>query len=247
MNSPANKNNKFIPKQALAPTPNLYDELVGNGMERLARASLAQVPPITSGSVVHDNGCGTGAASISIIERINGSKDEISIHATDIEAQALELPNDGIDAVKETYRTLKPGGTAIFNSWAYVPNYGPLQTASFNTRPSGIPPPRLAMEKWTSSEFLQSIVEKGGFEKEKIRVESSDVYCEVPELRHFANMLWSFIGGTGEAGWLESDEERWDEALRIIMEELMKTDGYKELEGGKAMLKFVANIVVAMK
>jgi hypothetical protein len=31
----------FVPKRALAPTPKLYDELVGDSMESLARASLS--------------------------------------------------------------------------------------------------------------------------------------------------------------------------------------------------------------
>jgi hypothetical protein len=60
-------------------------------------------------------------------------------------------------------------------------------------------------------------------------------------------MLWSFIGGTTAAGWIESDEERWDEAIAIIKDELRKTDGFTELEDGKMILKFVANIAVATK
>jgi ubiquinone/menaquinone biosynthesis C-methylase UbiE len=59
----------------------------------------------------------------------------------------LVLPNDGIDAIKETYRTLKPGGTAVFNSWFYVPNVEPLQIASRSTRPAGTPQPRDGMAK----------------------------------------------------------------------------------------------------
>jgi ubiquinone/menaquinone biosynthesis C-methylase UbiE len=149
----AQSKNTFKPKQALAPTPQLYDELVGDSMANLAKASLAQIPPIAAGSVVHDIGCGTGASTVAIVDAISGPKAEVTIKGTDINDQALEvykncivankwpaeavkmdaakltfeddtfslalgnaflfiLPNDGIDAVKEMYRTLKPGGSS---------------------------------------------------------------------------------------------------------------------------------------
>ena len=174
--------NNFVPKQALAPTPQLYDELVGDSMEKLPKASLAKIPPILTGAVIHDNGCGTGAGTAAIVDAIAGTTMEVSIKGTDTNDQALEiynrsavdkswlaealkmdsqklsfpadtfshsignallfvLPNDGIDALKETYRTLKPGGTVVVNSWAYAPNMEPLQTAAKVTRPPGTPPP----------------------------------------------------------------------------------------------------------
>jgi len=155
----AQSNNTFKPKQALAPTPQLYDELVGDSMSNLAKASLAQILPIAAGSTVHDIGCGTGASTAAIVAAIPDDKAEVSIKGTDINDQALEiykkcavdnqwpaealkmdaerlgfeddtfslvlgnafvfiLPNDGIDAVKEMYRTIKPGGTSK--------NYQPL-------------------------------------------------------------------------------------------------------------------------
>ena len=36
-------------------------------------------------------------------------------------------------------------------------------------------------------------------------------------------------------------------AVEIVKEELRNTDGYKELDGGKLQLKFLANIVIATK
>ncbi|TVY22559.1 Methyltransferase [Lachnellula hyalina] len=287
MNAPEGTS-KFVPKQALAPTPQLYDELVGDSMEQLAKASLAQISPIPFGSVIHDNGCGTGAGTAAVVEAIAASKAEVSIKGTDINEKALEvyrkhaaenkwpaeaeqmdslklsiadntftltignaflfvLPNDGIDAVKEMYRTLKPGGKMLVNSWAYVPNMEPLQTAAKATRPPGTPLPREGMAKWAPADFVQNVVEKGGFEKDKIVMKKAEVYCTTTELTHFATMLWSFIGGTSEVGWLESDEANWDKAINVVKEELAKTDGYKAIDGGRAQLKFVANIAIATK
>ena len=157
------------------------------------------------------------------------------------------LPNDGIDALKEMYRTLKPGGTVLVNSWAYIPNMEPLQMAAKVTRPPGTSLLRQGLEKWTASEFLQDVVEKGGFDKDKITLKKGVVYCTTPELTHFATMLWSFVGGTSEVGWLKSDEENWDKAIDIIKEELKQTEGFKALDGGRAQLKFIANIAIATK
>lgn len=185
---------KFVPKQALSPTPQLYDELVSDSMENLAKASVAFVP-ITSGSIVNDNSCGTGAASAAVVSAIADQSVDIAIKGTDINEDALKvyrknaaegawsaeavnmdsnalkyddgtfsisignallfvLPNDGIGAVKDMYRTLKPGGKAIVNSWAYVPNMPTLEAAAKATRPPGTPLPRAGLEKWSQTEFL---------------------------------------------------------------------------------------------
>jgi hypothetical protein len=137
--------------------------------------------------------------------------------------------------------------SVIVNSWAYVPNMGALQAASRATRPPGTPDPRAHMEKWAAPEFLQDVIEKGGFEKEKIVLKKAEVYCTTAELTHFATMLWSFIGGTSEVGWIKSDEETWDKAIEVVKQELAKTDGFKALDGGRGQLKFVANIAIATK
>ncbi|KAJ8069782.1 hypothetical protein OCU04_000198 [Sclerotinia nivalis] len=287
MNNSAS-DNKFIPKQALLPTPQLYDELVGDGMEELAKASLAQISQISSGAIIHDNGCGTGAATAAIIDAISTTSAQISIKGTDINDKAIEvykshaianswpaeglqmdsnklafadntfshsignaflfvLPNDGINALKEMYRTLKPGGTLIVNSWAYVPNMEPIQAAAKATRPPGTPLPRDGMQKWAPADFVRDVVEKGGFEKDKITLFKRDVMCTTTELTRFATMLWSFIGGTTEAGWIKSDEDNWDEAIEVVKKVLRKTDGFKPLDGGRAQLKFVANVAIATK
>jgi len=278
----------FVPKQALTPTPQLYDELVADGMEKLAEATLTQIPSIENGAVIHDNGCGTGAATAAVITAISESSTQISIKGTDINDQALEiynkqaadqnwpaeaihmdstalsfpdrafthsignallfvLPNDGIDAVRETHRTLQPGGIATFNSWAYNPNLDTVRVAAKVTRPAGTPLPRQGTDKWAQAEFLQDVVEKGGFEKDKITLVKADVYVTTSEFTRYATMLWSFIGGTSVGGWIPSDEKNWDKAVDVLKRELKNTDGYKALEEGRAQLKFVANIAIATK
>lgn len=187
MNAPEN-DKKFTPKQALQPTPQLYDLLISDSMENLAISSISQAPSIPSGSFLHDNGCGTGAATKAIVQAVSASGVNVSIQGTDINDNALDtykasavkeswpaeaahqdslkldianntfshsilnallfvLPSDGVGAISEAYRTLKPGGIMLTNSWHYVPNMEPIQTAAKLTRPEGTPLPRQGMQK----------------------------------------------------------------------------------------------------
>lgn len=155
------------------------------------------------------------------------------------------LPNDGVDGVKEMYRTLQPGGIALINSIAYGPNIIPIQQTAARTRPEGTPLPRQGSEKWHSSDFLKSVVEQGGFTDVKM-AQTSYHSTTKTDLTRFSTMLWSFVGGTGAAGWLESDEERWDEAIGVLSEELQKAKGFKVTEDG-LQLEFLLNIAIATK
>lgn len=296
MNQPDNKI-AFKPKQALAPTAELYDALVGDGMVNLAHASIAEIPPVTPGAIIHDNGCGTGSGTAALLSSLPPTLwPQITLLATDIHAPALTLftskarehnwpipdsnirlldsndlsgipdnhftlslnnalffalPQDGVPAMREALRTLRPGGTLVANSWAHLPNMEALQAAHVATRPVGTPAPREGLDKWNDAAFMRARLEEAGFEREKIRIVRRDVDIETVEVHRFAEMLWSFIGGTGKSGWSEEDERVWDDAVGVIKEVLGKSDGYEEVEGEdgerRLKLRFVANVAVASK
>jgi SAM-dependent methyltransferase len=222
MNAPMSTN-KFVPKQALTPSPQLYDELVGDSMEKLAKATLSEIPSLQAGSIVHDNGCGTGAATSAIVDLISTSKVDIFIQGTDINEKALDV-----------YKS----NTERFN-W-------PAEAAVMDSHKLSFPDD--SFSNVIGNAFL-FVLPNDGIDavKENITMTKAKVSCGTPELTHFATMLWSFIGGTSEAGWLLSDEENWDKAIEIVKKELAKTEGYKILKGGKAQLEFIANIAIATK
>ncbi|KAJ8111139.1 hypothetical protein OPT61_g6195 [Boeremia exigua] len=281
--------NTFVPKQAMAPTPALYDTLVGDGMENLAKITVSEIAHIEEGSVILDAGCGTGAGTIALLESTSSGV-PVSVTGADINAASLDiykrkavenawpakavladvgdlaasfsdstfshvigtafifvLPDNGASAMKEIFRVLKPGGVVALNSWFHVPTVGPLRIASQRTRPSGTPEIRGGTDQWSDPEFLKSAILRAGFSSDNIKVVQRDVYCTAAELNHYANMLWSFIGGSISDGWLQSDEENWDKAIEIIKEELSRDGGFQLLEDGKVGLKFVANIAIATK
>ncbi|KAJ4315646.1 hypothetical protein N0V94_005843 [Neodidymelliopsis sp. IMI 364377] len=284
-------NSTFVPKQALAPTPQLYDELVGDSMTNLANITVNELALIEKDSVILDNGCGTGAGTAAIVESVSSDVlSTLSFKGIDNNAAFLEihkqntaenqwpaetimadaqdltsiisdsiithiigtaflfvLGEDGIPAMKEMIRVLKKGGIGILNSWAYVPTLDPVRIASCVTRPQGTPEIRGGLDEWSKPEFLKSKIMEAGFAMENITTVQREVYCHTTELDHYANMLWSFIGGTTSMGWLESDETNWDQAIDILKSELLKTEGSELLKDGRVKLRFVANIAVATK
>ncbi|KAG5765118.1 hypothetical protein H9Q72_006820 [Fusarium xylarioides] len=285
MNAPES-DRTFSPKQALKPTPELYGEIVGDGMERLAAASLSCTEPFDDSNVIfHDVGCGLGAGTGAIMSL---KQDNIVIKGTDINDNVLELyrkniaankwpaealkmdaskldfpdetfthcignallfvlENDGVDAIKEMHRTLKPGGVAILNSWAHTPTIPAIHAAAKKTRPAGTPLPREGLDKWEDKDFLLDVIIKGGFEPDKVKLIQKDVYVTIGDLKRFATMIWSFVGGTSKAGWLETDEENWDAAVDSVVDALSQTRWYEKLEDGKNKIMFQAHVTVATK
>ncbi|KAI1342027.1 S-adenosyl-L-methionine-dependent methyltransferase [Xylariaceae sp. FL0016] len=57
---------KFVPKQAIPLALELYEEFIGDSMEKLVTASLDFILPIHDGIGILDAGCGTGAASAAV-------------------------------------------------------------------------------------------------------------------------------------------------------------------------------------
>ncbi|UKZ78480.1 hypothetical protein TrVFT333_006220 [Trichoderma virens FT-333] len=150
-------------------------------------------------------------------------QDEIFTHTIGNAMIFVGPRNNGIDAVKEMYRTLKPRGTLILNCFAYVPVLEPIREASRVTRTGAILPAWTSFEEWTDPAFIANIVEAGGFKK-----------------------IWS-MRGMPSTGWSREDEERWDEALEIVRREMRKTEGFKTLDDGTTVIRSLINVATATK
>lgn len=81
----------FWPRQMIPPTPESFKELARDGGKRLAAVSLAQIPAIPAGARIHDNGCGSGAATTAIMASVPPEvAASISITGTDISRGAVD-------------------------------------------------------------------------------------------------------------------------------------------------------------
>lgn len=86
----------FIPKQAVKIDESLFRELDNDITEFVANSLIANdLPAFRSDSIVHDNGCGSGAVTRGIIATDPPSG--IQIHATDISSTLAAQATAGID------------------------------------------------------------------------------------------------------------------------------------------------------
>ncbi|KAL7944063.1 S-adenosyl-L-methionine-dependent methyltransferase [Trichoderma barbatum] len=154
--------------------------------------------------------------------------------------------NNGVDAVKEMYRTLKPGGALIVNCFAYVPVLEPIREASRVTRSGGTLPAWNSFEQWTDPAFIANIVEAGGFERGSIKVEQREMLVNIGDFDRHTTLVWS-MRGMPSNGWSQIDEDRWDEALEIVRREMRKTEGFKTLDDGTTVIRSLINVATATK
>ncbi|KAF2733586.1 S-adenosyl-L-methionine-dependent methyltransferase [Polyplosphaeria fusca] len=135
----------------------------------------------------------------------------------------------GLDGAKEIYRTLKPGGTAVVNCWDSVTWFFPIKLVHDAMRP-GKPYPAPVIN-WSDGQQIQKVVAEAGFAKEGLRVEQSEAFARVPEaeFRGWVEKTWAYLAGIGL--WQESDEERWDEAVDLLVKLLKEQPGTKVVDG----------------
>jgi len=79
-----------------------------------------------------------------------------------------------------------------------------------------------------------------------VRMEKAKSVWEVDDLDEWVVYMWSVLGRM-ETGWIESDEEKWDEAVKVFGEEIRRQEGVEDLGGGKARMMGWCWIAVAEK
>ncbi|KAF1933153.1 S-adenosyl-L-methionine-dependent methyltransferase [Didymella exigua CBS 183.55] len=131
--------------------------------------------------------------------------------------------SSGLDGAREIYRTLQPGGIAVVNCWAHVTWLLPVRAVHEHIRPGKpFPTPVVA---WHDGKHIQKVMRDAGFRKEDMRIEKSDAWAVMKRslLREWAEKSWAYLGGI--AGWLEGDQETWDEAVDKLVELLLVQPG----------------------
>ncbi|KAF2648799.1 S-adenosyl-L-methionine-dependent methyltransferase [Lophiostoma macrostomum CBS 122681] len=262
----------FKPKQIPPYEASHLVELQGTISDSVIESTLALLPPFTPSDIIHDNACGNGQVTEMLLRHNPPNPNPPTIHATDINStnisalaataqqnawssvfpavmpmQNLSFPDatfthsftsmafhccgSTVRAAREIHRTLQPGGIAVASIWTHMPHVRPFQEAHWRTRGrEGPMPALLPVEEFGESELLRAL-EAGGFEKSRM----------------WAGLGWSYLGAL-EGGWLERDEERWDEAVGEILGRLEGgCEGVSRDGEGGLVLKFVACVVVARK
>ncbi|PVI03414.1 S-adenosyl-L-methionine-dependent methyltransferase [Periconia macrospinosa] len=156
----------------------------------------------------------------------------------------IRMVQSSTSAAAEVYRTLKPGGTAIFTIWAESIFIRAIAAGHERTRPKGTSPPGL--KHWMKLEQLSDILQNAGFDPRKIRYEKAATYIDVTSPRRWSEITWSFMGA-GEHGWNEEDEVRWDEAIEASMKVLEEWEGFEKKDDGTGKITLTAHVVIVEK
>lgn len=279
-----------LPKQAHAlldgpAKVSTYESTGGTVTAQFAAHNLNLIPPISPGSLIHDNMCGSGTVTRAILSSNTSLASNVKFYATDVDqtfldtlqsdadknswpvevsnqrCENLSFPDDhfthsitnigifftssaGLDGAKEIYRTLRPGGISVVNCWESVTWLLPLKLVHDALRPGKpYPAPPLG---WSDGVQIQNIMAEVGFAKEKTRVDKSETWTKIKEdeFRAWAEKTWAYLGGIGV--WQASDEEKWDEAVDLLVDLLKKQPGTKEVDG-EVWMRASQWVVVARK
>ncbi|OTA97020.1 hypothetical protein M434DRAFT_392204 [Hypoxylon sp. CO27-5] len=142
------------------------------------------------------------------------------------------------DAIRETYRTLRPGGLAIITCWRrFAPMYI-VHAAQKKIRPD-LPLMPTPSPQFYEEGVLQKVVEEGGFDKDKIT--KIDKVLTVTDDDNIAGLTMLMSGPMmikAREGYTKEEEARWVETVRQSVKEEV------EQFGG---VRFEAYILLATK
>lgn len=129
------------------------------------------------------------------------------------------------DAVRETYRTLQPGGLAVITTWSRFAPMFMVHAAQKMIRPD------LPLMPTPSPEFyeegvLQKVVEEAGFPTEGITVTRKELVITDEENRAGLTMLMSGpMMQKARTGYTEEEEARWAESVKKAVQEEVDQNG----------------------
>lgn len=142
------------------------------------------------------------------------------------------------EALKEIYRTLKPGGLAAVLTWKRFGAGDIVHAAQALIRPD-LPPMRVPHPEFFQEGVLRDSVIEAGFDPSAVHVSEQSVVVRGPELDDgLKQFLLGDLTRPARAGWTEEEVGRWPEAMdKAIQDEAA-------LHGG---IKFDTWVVLATK
>ena len=122
----------------------------------------------------------------------------------------------------------------------------PLEQAHSATRGPGVVLPMATNKKWFQPSTLRKWLVDGGFQDNKIKMESVDVWVVMKDLWHWVTITWSFLGPRAD-GWKLEDEEKWDQVIETMVEGMESSGNCVKGEDGSTKMRFRTNIALAVK
>ncbi|RYP79921.1 hypothetical protein DL770_006460 [Monosporascus sp. CRB-9-2] len=152
--------------------------------------------------------------------------------------------DDDVAAASHILRTLKPGGTGLIAVWKEMPWHAALENAHHKTRGAEEPMAPFLSKSWYKKEKIEQVTQDAGWKDVKF-VEKAAWLNLGADLKRWVSIAWTFLA-TPVGGWQQRDEDKWDEAINSIVEELRQGDWYK-VDDGIHKIRMVADVAIVQK
>ncbi|KAF0638238.1 hypothetical protein FPSE5266_01862 [Fusarium pseudograminearum] len=239
------------------PTDLIHDNACGAGV--VSQAIIEKIPPSAEGLRIQATDINPQFV-IACEQMAKLNKWPVEAHVMD--ARDLDFSNNHFShsfnnfafhsmdvarhGLKEVHRTLKPGGIAMVSTWNEMPHTDALKHANRRTRGDDAPLPVLLQDMSFEEEHMRKELQGAGFDPDKTKIYHKDAFVTIPDLRRWAQLAWSYLGAL-PSGWLREDEEKWEEALSDIVEQLANSDGISKNDKGETVMRFAGCVAIATK
>ncbi|KAI0383331.1 S-adenosyl-L-methionine-dependent methyltransferase [Hypomontagnella monticulosa] len=152
--------------------------------------------------------------------------------------------SDDIAAASHILRTLKPEGIGVVSVWKEMPWHVALENAHHKTRGADEPMAPFLSRSWYKKEKLEQVLKDAGWKNVRF-VESTAWLNLGTDLKRWATIAWTFLAKP-VGGWRQRDEDKWDEAINSVVEELRQGEWHK-VEDGIHKIRMIADIAIVQK
>lgn len=131
---------------------------------------------------------------------------------------------------REIHRTLKAGGHAYVTSWAKLGYLPVVQGAQKAVRPDDTPWTVPFHEEWSRDGKLERVLEAGGFDGSKIKVQKKTASFQGADLDDLVEIMYLGFGEHVTKEWSEGEKEKWKQLLSENMTEMQRKEARVEME-----------------
>ncbi len=151
---------------------------------------------------------------------------------------------DGTGA-KQIHNILQPGGLVVVGLWLFLPHLRPVIHAHHHTRGEHVPPSyMLETGCGFGEDALRQDLAAAGFTD--IRTFHCGAQLVIHDTRRWSQLAWSYLGPRNE-GWTQEDEDKWEDAVEDLVQQLQSGKGLSKNEKGELVMTFEGCIAVAKK
>jgi hypothetical protein len=112
---------------------------------------------------------------------------------------------------------LKPGGVVVITAWKYPGNIYFANEVLQVLAPGS--PEMLPLKDWLDRGYLRGIMEKAGFEMEKVETVEKSVLWNINDLEDTVTIFDGPFWDQAKAGLSEEQKGRWKDVVRELLKE----------------------------